>query len=166
MKENRPVIKLQLSSFDRFAETASWILLIFLWSFAIFAWCTLPAVVPVHFNAAGETNSYGSKATMLVLPVMGSFVFALMTLLNKHPYTHNYLVKITNDNAVQQYTLSTRLLRFMKLAVLIIFSSITVAVFLVTKGIIAGLGYWFLPMVLILTLTPTVYVIVQSWKAK
>jgi uncharacterized membrane protein len=164
--EKRPVVQWQLSSFDRFADTASLILLVFLWSFTLFAWFNLPAVVPAHFNAAGEINSYSSKATTLVLPVIGTFIFALMTLLNKHPHTHNYLVKITKDNAVQQYTLSTRLLRFMKLAVLIIFSSITVAVFLIAKGTIAGLGAWFLPSMLIIIFVPTIYMIVRSFRMK
>lgn len=43
---------------------------------AAYGWATLPEVVPVHRNAAGEVDRTGGKASLLLLPLaaMGSYV--------------------------------------------------------------------------------------------
>lgn len=164
--EKRPVIKLHLSFFDRLTETAGWILVILLWSFTIYVWFKLPDMIPTHFNAAGKADGHGSKETLLVLPVIGSFVFALITLLNKYPHIFNYAVKITNDNAERQYTLATRMMRYLKLCILLIFLSITILTFLISTGKASGLGQWFLPATLLLIFLPIIYMLIGSFKMK
>ncbi|MFT3703946.1 MAG: DUF1648 domain-containing protein [Agriterribacter sp.] len=164
--ENRPIIKLHLSSFDRCIEYAGWMLLLFLWIFTMYAWFHLPASIPTHFNVTGAADNHGGKETMLLLPVIGTFVFALITLLNKYPQIFNYMVKITIDNAKTQYTIATRMMRLLKLSVLIIFSIILVYTFLIGTGKASGLGKWFLPFTLAITILPTVYMVVKSFRSR
>jgi len=166
MKENRPVIKLQLSFWDKVVETAGWVVLVLLWLITIFSWFNLPEVIPTHFNAAGVVDGHGSKGALLVLPVIGTFLFGLITLLIPYPHIFNYLVKITNENAERQYILATRMMRYLKLGILLIFLAISVSTFIVGMGKVSGLGVWFLPVMLSLIFLPTIYLVVKSFRSR
>jgi uncharacterized membrane protein len=162
--EKRPRIKLTLSLLDKRIEWACKIFLVIIWGLTIFAILKLPAIVPVHFNFRGQPDDYGDKKTLLFLPLLGTIIYWGLSKLNKYPHVFNYMVKITEDNAHRQYTQATRVLRFLKLAILIIFSMIIVIVYLAATGVVKGPGGWFLPAVIALLLVPTIVFIVRSRK--
>lgn len=123
------------------------ILVLFMWIFTACIYSTLPQTIPVHFNAHGNPDDFGSKATLLLLPIIATLIFTGLTTLNKYPHRFNYMVTITEQNAQQQYSAATRLMRYVKLAVVAVFSYILVFTYLNIKGIVHGLGGWFLPIV-------------------
>jgi hypothetical protein len=47
-----------------------------------------------------------------------------MTILNRYPYLFNYPIAINSENALRQYTNSTRMIRYLKLSVVTIFTLI------------------------------------------
>ena len=156
MKE-RPKIKLQLTLFDTVIEVAAYVALIAFWVMTIFAFSTLPESIPTHYNGLGEVDGYGPKATIFFLPVLGTVLFAFLTYIVKKPETFNYTVEITEENALAQYTNSTKLLRFMKLALLILFIIIYYITIATSKGASDGLGKWFLPFTITLIFVPVVF---------
>lgn len=162
----RPKIELIRSPLDNVLEWASKILLVVMWGLTLYAFLKSPITIPIHFNAAGQADNYGNKATLLILPILGTIIYFGLTQLNKYPHIFNYMTKITKDNAERQYTISTRLLRFIKFVILLIFSSIVLFTYLTTIGVTNGLGLWFLPLVEGLLLIPTAIAISKSLKNK
>ena len=164
--EIRPRIKPSLSVTDKFVEVVCLTLLFFMWGFTVHIFFKMPDIIPIHFNAAGEVNNYGSKRTIFLAPVIATIIFWVLSMLNKYPWIFNYMVDITESNAARQYAIATRLLRFLKLNIVIIVAIVTIYIYLSVKGISKGPGLWFLPFVCILMLGPTVYLIIKSFKEK
>jgi uncharacterized membrane protein len=162
--ENRPKIELTLSQFDKIIELVSIIFLIAMWLQTAYTLIKLPAIIPIHFNAAGKADNYGDKTTLLILPILATIIYFAFSALNKYPHNFNYTSRITAANAQQQYIIATRLLRFIKMAVLIIFNLIILFTYLTTIGVVNGLGIWLLPIVLGLMIVPVMISIVLSSK--
>ena len=165
MKE-RPKIKLQLTLFDTVIEVAAYVALIAFWVMTIFAFSTLPESIPTHYNGLGEVDGYGPKATIFFLPVLGTVLFAFLTYIVKKPETFNYTVEITEENALAQYTNATKLLRFMKLALLILFIVIDYKTIATSNGASDGLGKWFLPFTIALIFLPILFSVYKSYSKK
>ena len=163
MKE-RPKIKLQLTLFDTVIEVAAYVALVAFWVMTIFAFSTLPESIPTHYNGLGEVDGYGPKATIFFLPVLGTVLFAFLTYIIKKPETFNYTVEITEENALAQYTNATKLLRFMKLALLILFIVIDYKTIATSNGASDGLGKWFLPFTIALIFVPVVFSVYRSFR--
>ena len=165
MKE-RPKIKLQLTLFDTVIEVAAYVALVAFLVMTIFAFSTLPESIPTHYNGLGEVDGYGPKATIFFLPVLGTVLSAFLTYIIKKPETFNYTVEITEENALAQYTNATKLLRFMKLALLILFIVIDYKTIAISKGASDGLGKWFLPFTIALIFVPVVFSVYKSFSKK
>ena len=111
---DRPKIKLNLSKSDKVIEITSWALLIGIWVLAILNFSDLPETIPTHYNGAGEADGFGEKTNIFVLPVIGTILFIGMTILNNYPHIFNYPSTITNENAYNQYSNATRMIRILK----------------------------------------------------
>lgn len=164
--EKRPVIIIHPSQLDKTIELISKILLLIMWILAVFTFINMPAIVPVHFGASGKPDDYGSKATLWILPLLGTIIYFGLTWLNQYPQIFNYPTKITEANAGQQYMMATRMLRFLKAGILLIFTFIILFTYLTATGYANGLSNWFLPLMLVIILSPTSYFIAKSVKKK
>lgn len=164
--QKRPIIKLHLSKFDKGLEAAGFIMVLLLWILTAVVYSRLPVTIPTHFNFSGVPDDFGSKTTLIVLPVIGTIIFGGLTLLNRNPHIFNYASDLTRENAEQRYTNATRMIRFLKLAIVVIFFMIVLFTYLTATGKARGLGIWFLPFVFLLTLSPTVYYIVKRLRTK
>jgi hypothetical protein len=162
--ESRPKIKLTLSPTDKKLELFGKILLALMWGSSIYIFLKLPVIIPTHFNASGRVDGHGNKITFLILPVFATLIYWGLTVLNKYPQVFNYLTEITEENAQRQYSIATKMLRFMKLAILIIFSLVILFTYLTIIGVTNGLGIWFLPLTFALFLIPTIISIRKSLK--
>ena len=159
--EIRPKIKPGLSRLDNILEITGKIFLAFLWGLILYTFFKLPDTIPIHFNATGQADNYGHKTTTLILPILATVIYLGLTQLIKRPHMLNYMVKITANNTLKQNIIAARMLRFIKVAVLIIFTLIILFIYLTTIGVTHGLGIWFLPLVLGLLLVPTIVLITQ-----
>ncbi|RYZ23406.1 MAG: DUF1648 domain-containing protein [Chitinophagaceae bacterium] len=59
-------------------------LLMFIWLMVIRSYGTLPATIPVHFDANGHADNWGPKASIWVLPLLASMLFGLFSLLHRY----------------------------------------------------------------------------------
>jgi uncharacterized membrane protein len=164
--DSRPKIRISLTPLDKFLETISVVLLVLIWVLVLYSYPKLPGIIPIHYDAAGEVNGYGNKTTILIFPFIALAVYILLTRLNKYPHVFNYMSKITEENAQKQYTMATRMIRYLKLIVLLTLAFITGSTYLTTTGITKGPGSWFLPCILAMLFIPTIILIVKSFRTK
>lgn len=158
----RPKLKPELTLGDKFIELTGWLALVFLWIITVFHYNSLPETIPTHFNAAGQTNAYGTKSTLFILPIIGTILFFGMSALSRFPHKFNYPVKITPENAIKQYTMATRLIRVLKLSTMILF---TLIIWAMKQSALTGsdtLSVWLIIIVIMLEIVPTTYYIVKS----
>jgi len=164
--ELRPKIKIELSDSDKLLELAGWLILVFIWVITLYNYSSLPDIIPTHFNGAGKIDAYGSKITIYLLPLIGSIIFIGLTFLNKYPHIYNFPTKITPENALRQYTIATKMIRYLKFIILVIFSAIAFMTLQSAKGQSDGLGIWFVPITLVLIFVPLAFFIYKSIKSK
>ncbi len=70
--------------------------------YLIVQWNQLPDEIPAHFGGDGEVDRYGSRAELLLLPVIGLIMWVGMSVLEKYPHTYNY-INLRPDNKEIQY---------------------------------------------------------------
>jgi uncharacterized membrane protein len=158
----RPKIKLKRTSFDWALEFVAFAFLVTLISLPLIHLKDLPETIPVHFNATGQPDGYGNRSSLWILPLTGTFMYLMFTILEGFPQIYNYPVQITPENAVTQYRLATRLMRFLKTIILVTFSIISFQTIKTATRGAAGLGKVFLPVFLLLTFIPIIIYVVQS----
>lgn len=162
--EEKPKLKLTLTTVDKTFEVVGWLLVIALWSLVAFSYADLPENVPTHYNGAGRADGYGEKASILTLPILASILYLGLTIFNKFPHLFIYPTHITKDNVFKQYTNATRLLRYLKLTVVFILGIIVCKSIENASKATEGLGIWFMPICAALIFVPATYFVVKSYK--
>ena len=165
MEVERPKIKLIPTTADKLVDLLGWLILLALWGWTITHYSSLPGTIPTHFNAAGEADGFGSKVSLIALPVIATLLFIGLTVLNRYPHSFNYPSPVTQDNALRQYTLATSMLRYLKLVLVLVFGGIEFMTIQHATGKEGGLGVWFLPLTLVLIFLPLIYFLIKSVQA-
>lgn len=113
------------------------------------AWPEMPDQVPRHFDAAGQADAWGSKATLLLLPGVNFAVFVMMTVISRFPHISSVPVEITPFNARRVY----RLVRFqtiwLKAVVVLVLAYMSWRTIEQARGGVEGLGAGFLPLTIL-----------------
>ena len=158
----RPKIKTELTAPDWLAEVVALISLVALILIPILNYNNLPATIPTHFNAVGVPDGYGGKGTLWLLPVIGFFMYLMMTVVQLFPQIYNYPVEITEENAPRQYRNAVRLIRTLKTLIIILFTFLSYKTVQTAAGTAAGLGKAFLPVFLLVTFGTVAFYIAWS----
>ena len=110
------------------------------------AWPEMPDQVPQHFDAAGQADAWGDKATLLLLPAVNLVVFAMMTMVSRFPHISSLPVEVTALNAPRVY----RLVRFqtiwLKAIIALVLAYMSWRTIEQARGGVQGLGAGFLPL--------------------
>jgi uncharacterized membrane protein len=160
----RPKIKLELSTIDKTLEILGWTSILAIWVLTITNYSSLPDTIPIHWNGAGKADGFGGKAYILPLPIISTILFVGMTILNKYPHVFNYPTNITEENALSQYTNATRLIRYLKFIVVVIFGLIILQTISYVNQQTSGLGVWFLPLTMGLFFITVIFFAIRSYK--
>ena len=152
MDNGRPKIKVNFEGFDIVLELISIAVLILMWIYVIIEYPDLPETVASHFNGKGEVDGYSSKTYMWFLPIISTVLYIGLFVLNKYPHIHNYMVNITEENALKNYRFSTRIVRITNTLVVIMFAYIIYYIVQSAKENEIQLSSWFLPIVIISSL--------------
>ena len=164
--QTRPKLKLELTPVDKTAEIVGWVTIVVVWVMTMTNYQNLPDIIPIHYNATGNADGFGGKITILFLPLISTILYIGMTIINRFPHVFNYPTAITNENALKQYTTATRLIRYLKLIMLVIFGLLTLKTIQHANEQDQGLGIWFLPFTLSLMVIPLIYFALKSYKTK
>lgn len=162
----QPKIRFALTVADKAIEAIGWILLLLLWGFVLTIYSSLPEIIPTHFNTSGIADGFGSKDTIFLLPVVGTFVFILLTVINYFPQSFNYIVAITPENAERQQRNATGLLRSLKCMLLIIFITLVYYTSQATAGSSVSSLAWMLPVLVGSVFLCIGYYLYKSFKMK
>src|SRR5690606_14260879 len=152
--------------FDETLEVLGWTSILAMWVLTIANYTNLPDTIPIHYNGARQADGFGGNATIVTLPLSATDLFTGPTSMNKFPHVFNYPTNITQDNALRQYTNTTRLIRYLKFIIVIIFELIAFKTIQNANGQVDGLGIWFLPLTLGLIFIPLTYYIIKTLKTK
>lgn len=158
----RPKVKLRLGPLDYMLEGLSWVLLLGQWAYVLAVFHSLPAEIPMHFNATGNPDGYGSKAQLWVLLLVCTVLSIGLGVLNRYPHAFNYPVQITPANAAFQYKMAVQLMRQTKLAVVVVFGFILVESVQTSQHQGGILGKWMLPMLLLAFFLPVMIYFVRA----
>lgn len=148
MKNERPRLKVSFEAVDTIIEIASITLLILMWSYCIIKFSELPDTIATHFNAAGLPDDYGSKHTVWIVPIIATVMYIGLFILNKYPHIHNYMVNITEENALKNYRFSTRILRTANFLCVVLMAYITYMIIESAFGTKLKMGSWFIPVII------------------
>lgn len=162
----RPILTLPKTKYEKCLDVIGGGLFTLSILFIILQWGNLPEEIPAHFNAKGEVDRWGSKIEVLILPGIGIFMWIFLGLLEKAPHMHNYPARLNERNVEAFYLNSRKLCNEVKNFCLILFAIISCEIVLVALGKIEGLGWWFLPVVLIGTGIPILKGLIASSKIK
>lgn len=114
-------MKTKNTTFQKLLEAASVLALVAMGVILLVFWGRLPQQVPLHYNFYGEIDRWCSKYEMLVCPLGGVGLFALLTLISRTPKLWNMAVEPARENKEQLYALTKEMLQVLKLEVMLLF---------------------------------------------
>ncbi len=162
--EDRPKIRPEMGPADWVMELLAMAGLALLFGYAVYWYRFLPDTIPTHFSAGGKVDGYGSKGSLFMLPAIGVFIYALLTLVSLIPHTFNFPGKITPQNALRQYRLAIRLIRVLKIVLVFLFFFIVMMIVRSALNARLDQSIFMLPVMLGLTFIPIVVYMVLAGK--
>ena len=98
-----------------------------IFSFAVLLlnWSQMPAQVPMHYNAAGEIDRFGSKWELLMVPIMEIVIYLLLQLSINHPNFWNIPFEVSEEKKPQVYACMALMLEKLRLICLCWFAYMT-----------------------------------------
>ncbi|MGE7928635.1 DUF1648 domain-containing protein [Lysinibacillus xylanilyticus] len=162
----RPILKLPKTKYEKIWDYIGGGLFVLSILYIFVMWGKLPEEIPGHFNGAGEVDRWGSKIELLILPFIGLFLWILLGLLEKAPHMHNYPARLNESNVEAFYLNSRKGLNEIKNLCLILFAAISFQMIRIALGEAENIGWWFLPIVLIVIAIPIIKGIVATTKIK
>ncbi len=165
-KGERIKIKIRLSLIDWIFEFVGFLFVIMLLILPIIYMSNLPDKIPIQFNGLGEPKNYGSKNFIWLFPIVGGFLYIILTTLSQFPQLYNFPVKITPENILVQYKLATRLVRILKTILILMFLFTCYQTIRISTGETNSLGNPFVPLFLILNFGIIAIYLTRSIKNK
>jgi uncharacterized membrane protein len=152
--------------FDWSVEAFVILCILALWIFVILKYNKLPAIIPCHYNAAGEIDGYGSKSAIFLLPVITTLLYFFLTFVQRRPQFFNFAnIQVNDDNAEPLFKIGTRLVLLTKAFVTSSFSMM--AVQMIQDAMYApSIPDWIVRIPLILTFVVVVYTVIKIQKYK
>jgi uncharacterized membrane protein len=163
-KISRPRFKPKLSVLDWIIEWVALFIVICQWGHLIIEYPKMPSLIPIHYDLLGHVDAYGSKTTLLFVPLLSTVLAVLLTWLNRHPHSFNYPMPITATNAQEQYILATRLVRILKLVILFLFTAIEFHTVQLAHHQPSHWQFVLTTLIITLVIAPFVYLIIATGK--
>lgn len=83
--------------------------------YLVVTWGNLPERVPIHFNAHGIPDRYGKKGSLLLEPILGLMILALLMFCQRFPQWWNYPVEVTEENREHIFEIASKMISVIKL---------------------------------------------------
>jgi uncharacterized membrane protein len=109
----------------------------------------LPDRIPVHFDAAGSSNGWGSPAMLWLLPIMATVIYLLMTVVARFPSAFNFPVRVTRQNRPRLEALALAMIAWLRAEVVCLFAWIQYTTLEFARQGQGRLSPWFLPLSLV-----------------
>lgn len=166
------------SSFERTGkiEKCAGLMILFLaliWLIALYAYATLPEVIPTHFGVDGKPDSFGGKETWIILPIAFSIAPVLILLIvryrfeiiEKHPYLVNlpaFLIHLSRLPGERKYYWIDRYFEILSCFGAILTAYLLIIEYAIYLGDKTGkLPVWFSPFIFVAIPILLIYFLVQ-----
>ena len=166
MKSERPKLKIPFQTIDLVIELASIAVLLLLWIHLILDYSSLPETVASHFNATGNPDGYSDKIFLWLLPALATLIYIGVFIANRFPHLHNYMVNITEENALKQYRFSTRILRVVNFLCAFMFAYINYQIIIGAHSNTSELGIGFFIIIISVSIFLPIFILVYQQKLK
>lgn len=90
-------------------------------------WSQIPMIIPGHYTADGQIDSWTARTTLWQLPVLGWVLYVLITILEQFPGIWNTGVTVTEENRTAVYRTLKTMIGWVKLAVSALLSLVALA---------------------------------------
>lgn len=134
--------------------------------YTLIQWNQLPEQVPIHFNALGEVDNYGSKWVLLLVPMISVGLLGLLEFFERHPEWHNYPSRLNETNAPRFYQSSQELLNRVKNLSILLMAYIQWEIVRVGLGHSNAMSQWIFGGLLALMVIVMIMGVVQQRKIK
>ena len=149
-------MRLKDNWYQRVVHILTGLVFIAMWVHIILVWGDLPDRIPTHYDFAGEVDGWGSKASILLLPVIGTVMLPLLIAVEFFPQTWNTGVQVTPLNQVFVYRTTKSMLVTLELTLLLTFAIINVFTVRATS-----VPIWLLPVTMLLDLAPVAFFLIR-----
>lgn len=119
-------IKVKKTKTDYLMEVVSILSLVLAFGVIAYQWSELPHSLGIHYNAAGQADTFGPKWMLFLMPITGLITWIGMTYLNRFPHKFNYTIKVTESNAQRLYKIGIRTITTLKMLVSLLLSIMTI----------------------------------------
>ena len=133
-KKSRPRIRPRRSLADWAIDVLTIDLLIAVNVYAILQHGSLPAVISTKIDSTGQTIATGPAWTVLTMPALAGVICLILWIAQRFPWYANFLVRITEENALRQYRLLNRLLSLLGLMITITFCLMSYDIIQLAQG--------------------------------
>ena len=146
-----------------YLEALSWLFVIGLFVLPLFHYQELPDQIPSHFDANGKADAYSSKASIWILPIIGTAIFLLLYFLSTAKlFRINAGRKLSPEEEAHKVLQGKKILHALKLIIPASFIYIVYKTIQTALGKSDGLGTAFLIVFLTLVFCVIAY---YSWKS-
>ncbi|OCS90712.1 DUF1648 domain-containing protein [Caryophanon latum] len=129
--------------------------------YTLIHWSQLPEAVPIHFKAIGQTESYGSRYALFLIPTIAAALYAFFHNIEKRPYLHNYFA-LTDRIAPTLYKTRSLLAHIVKNLTMLLLSYAMVSLVESAMHGTSSLNMWVFGSLLGFVLLPAVIGYVYS----
>jgi uncharacterized membrane protein len=148
----RPSMKDKKVFCSKVLEAISIVITICLWLIVAVNYNNLPDTIPSHFNASGTVDGYNDKSSIWGVPIAGTVIWAILTIVNRFPYVFRF-PNGSKSKSPAQINNARSMLRILKLI------CVTAFFFIVSSIIYSStreVGPLFLPIFIFLITISTV----------
>ena len=163
---NRPILNLPGTNAERALEAVGLLLLLGWLAYTASVWSTLPERVPTHFGVSGAVDAWGGRLSVLILPLVGSSLYLVLSVLQRFPRFYNYPVRVTAQNAATLYRLGRQLLLWVKVLTTCTLAFLFGTIVSVARGETPGLTPLFVPLLLLPLIGVTSVLVLRMRRAK
>lgn len=149
-------MRLKDNWYQRIMHILTGLVFIAMWVYIILVWGDLPDRIPTHYSFAGEVDGWGSKASILLLPVIGTVMLPLLIAVEFFPQTWNTGVQVTPLNQAFVYRTLKNMLATLELAIVLTFGIVD---YFILQGV--NMPVWILPVMLLLIMGPIVFFLIR-----
>lgn len=122
--KDRPRHIIPLSIADWIAEGVTAIVFLATTIIFLFRYPSVNDKVAMHYDLTGNIDRMGDKSGTFFFFGLLILLYVGMTFAQRFPHAFNYLTEITEENAKRQYTTAVKMIRWLKMMMIVLFSFI------------------------------------------
>ncbi|MBT8220611.1 MAG: DUF1648 domain-containing protein [Bacteroidia bacterium] len=165
-KDYRPVLNIPSTDFEILMDRIALGIMTGIVLYSMIHYSSLPETIPIHWNAKGEADGFGSKNWLLLEPLLSIISFFGLVKICDYPHKFNYIAKLSEQNVRQEYIKGRKMLRMVNIGCQLILGFILYVTVRAAAGGEQNLGKWFVPAVIISAFLPLIYTLLTSSRNK